>query len=113
MAEAGANGFLPKPFRESEVFQKLAELLGVNYVMADTSVDFDDEDILTSERYQQLSEEWRLQFESAVTIGDIVEVLGLVEEIKPLDPELAVALGRAASAVDFHILERLFTSDSI
>lgn len=113
MAEAGANGFLPKPFRESEVFQKLAELLGVTYVMVDTSADFDDEDILTPERYQQLSEEWRLQFESAVTIGDIVEVLGLVEEIKPLDPELAVALGRAASAVDFHILERLFTSDSI
>lgn len=113
MAEAGANGFLPKPFRESEVFHKLAELLGVKYVMVDTSADFDDEEILIPERYQQLSEEWRLQFESAVTICDIAEVLALVEEIKPLDPELAVALGRAAIAVDFHILERLFTSDSV
>lgn len=111
MAEAGANGFLPKPFRESEVFQKLAELLGVNYVMADTSVDFDDEDILTSERYQQLSEEWRLQFESAVITCDISEILSLIEEIKPLDQELAAALRRATKAFDFHLLERLFTSD--
>lgn len=110
MAAAGANGFLPKPFRESEVFQKLADLLGVKYVMADTRADFDDEEILIPERYRQLPEEWRLQFESAVTTCDISEILSLVEKIKPLDPELAAAIRRTARAVDFHMLERLFTS---
>jgi CheY-like chemotaxis protein len=96
----GCDDFLAKPYRETVMFEKLAEHLGARF-------EYDSEippgngggraGVLTAERLESLAVELRRPLHEALQIGDDEAALKLVAGIRSADPALAEALAESIS----------------
>ncbi|MEB3280713.1 MAG: response regulator [Lyngbya sp.] len=92
----GCDDFLRKPFLEPEIFDRIAEHLGVDYICEESSVTPVAPGVppvtLTSEDLAQLSVEWLTQFHQAIIEGRSQRMQSLIEQIHPQYPSLADTL---------------------
>ncbi|MFY9224968.1 MAG: ATP-binding protein, partial [Blastocatellia bacterium] len=88
MFSAGCNDFINKPFRESELFNKLAEHLGVAYIYEELKEKTSKKNISIKERLLKLPMEWLNNFQFVLAKGLIEEAKALINQKRNLDPEL-------------------------
>jgi signal transduction histidine kinase/ActR/RegA family two-component response regulator len=96
----GCDDFLAKPFRESAVFEKLAEHLGVRFEYEEESTGgggASGAGVLTAERLGALPPELRSPLREALEIGDDEAASKLLVQIRSEDAPLADTLGEALS----------------
>lgn len=86
MFSAGCNDFINKPFRESELFNKLTEHLGVAYIYEELKAS--KEKVLIKERLLKLPKEWLNNFQSMLAKGFVEDAKSLINQGRSLDPEL-------------------------
>ena len=98
----GCDDFVRKPFREQEMFELLAKHLGVRYVYEEVappviSKAFDhparrEDDARLVEGLAALPSKWVSDLQRAAILGDLRQMLQLLEQIRDQSPDLAEAL---------------------
>ena len=81
---AGCDDFVRKPFREEEVFAKMREHLGVDFVYADEEVLSEAAAELDSDALAEMPEIWRREMGDAASTADGETLTVLIEQI-PLE----------------------------
>ncbi|MEO0537244.1 MAG: PAS domain-containing protein [Cyanobacteria bacterium P01_A01_bin.123] len=92
---AGCNDFVHKPFRDTVIFDKLQEHLGVEYVYDDPVPSMSPRqpiDRLTAQRLVSLPLPWLTQLHEAASLADADWVSQLVAALDEADPEITTAL---------------------
>jgi PAS domain S-box-containing protein len=97
----GCNDFVRKPFREDEIFDKLAEHLGVRFVYEEqappaTAQLAEAQDVLTPAALAALPTGWVADLQQATVKADLNLILTLVDQIRGENPALADALADLA-----------------
>jgi PAS domain S-box-containing protein len=106
--EAGCDSFLAKPFREGDLFDLLARMLGVSYVYEDAAARAPvAAKPLTRERLRELPEDWRRRFRDALQLADMAEATRLVAEIEGHESRLASEIAARLRAYRMDELEEL------
>jgi CheY-like chemotaxis protein/anti-sigma regulatory factor (Ser/Thr protein kinase) len=92
----GCDDFVRKPFRESEIFNKMEKFLGVQYVCKEAESEesefFEMEEEINPEELAELPDHWIAKLREAATKGKSKEILDLTEQIKPERKELVEKL---------------------
>jgi signal transduction histidine kinase/CheY-like chemotaxis protein len=115
---AGCDDFIQKPFIDHNIFEMLAQHLGVKYIygvtespngLSKTSPHLDNirETTLTSQDLTGTSEAWRKQLYQASQEGDLYIVLQLIEEISSTETLLAQSLGKLTEQFKFDVIIEL------
>jgi signal transduction histidine kinase/DNA-binding NarL/FixJ family response regulator len=95
---AGCDAFLRKPFREADIFDVLTQYLGVRFTYAETEPTVtptpsssDDEAILPGVQalLPNLPPTWVADLQQAVTQLDGDQMLVIIEQLRPLSPQIA------------------------
>ncbi len=100
---AGGDDFLYKPFKESDIFNKMTQHLGVRFIYEDqaktafATLANSNSEILTPETMAILPQEWLLELEQALHNVDLDIMLQLTKRVRVYDASLASAL---ASCID-------------
>ncbi|MGF1478010.1 MAG: PAS domain S-box protein [Cyanophyceae cyanobacterium] len=90
---AGCDDFVRKPFREEELFAKMSEHLGVQYLYEEPSpVPTAEPSSGDWQAIEQMPTEWRSQLQQAATTADSEWLLQLIQQIPPEHQLLASAL---------------------
>ena len=109
--DCGADDFLPKPFRDNDLFEKIGQLLGITYVFdkgrSDTG-DPSDALILTPELISVLPEELVKSIREAVRGGYMTRLKVLIEAEADRHPELCNQLIKLVDNFDYDALSKLF-----
>ncbi len=103
---AGCDDFVPKPFREGALFEKMAEHLGVHYAYDEPAAPKGDAGPVTAERLARQPAEWRRALREALATGDIDAARALADEAEPDDAALARDLRALLAAFRLDELER-------
>ncbi len=105
---AGCDDFVRKPFREDEIFEKMAEHLDLDYIYEEISrADADDAKkgldqlSLTSADLAALPAEWVSDLHQAALHGHIQPVLDLIDQLGPENSQVAQALSTLAANFQF------------
>ncbi len=107
---AGCDDFLPKPFREGALFDKVAQFLDLRLIFEDRAPGGDDASpggALTAERLARVSGPARERLREAVRLGDDQQARNAIDSIRDEDPELAAALAEALGEFRFDTLLRI------
>ncbi|MEA5496232.1 response regulator [Limnoraphis robusta] len=92
----GCDDFLRKPFLERDIFDRIAQHLGVHYICQESTLACVDRGVcsltLTSEDLAQLPVEWLAQFHQAIIEGRSQLMQSLIKQIHSQYPSLADAL---------------------
>jgi CheY-like chemotaxis protein len=107
---AGCDDFLPKPFREGALFEKVAQLLDLRLIFEDRpspAGEASARGVLSAERLASVSGDARERLRDAVRLGDDQLAKGAIEAIRAEDPELAEALARTLDEFRFDTLLRI------
>jgi CheY-like chemotaxis protein/anti-sigma regulatory factor (Ser/Thr protein kinase) len=110
----GADDFIGKPFRESELFQKIHSHLGVEYHYAEDSTAAAQEEAFElspgslATWPQDLIEPMR----EAVITADLDELLTRIQEVEARDPRIAQGMRRLAEGFQYQKLLDLFSTGS-
>jgi signal transduction histidine kinase/DNA-binding response OmpR family regulator len=113
--QAGCDDLLRKPFREAEIFDALTRHLGVAFVyassetwLADDGADQSDKSFTSHAAFvaelETLPASWHAEFQHALVVGDMMGILGLIEQISPQHPALAAILSDLANVFDYRQL---------
>jgi signal transduction histidine kinase/CheY-like chemotaxis protein len=92
---AGCDDFVRKPFREEELFEKMAHYLGVQYLYETLVLPSQAEVIpvqMNSELLDVMPALWREQLYQAATCVDAEQIVQLIHQIPPEHASLTVAL---------------------
>ena len=107
----GADDFIPKPFREAELFEKIGRLLGVKYVYAEEAVSAAAKpevlEALTSESLEGLPGELVRQIRESTINADLDRMLELIQEAATYDARAAHGLRSMAERFDYEKLLEL------
>jgi len=91
--EMGCDGFVRKPFREAEVFEIMAQQLGIAFVYEEEELPDDVlSGALTPESLSTLSSEWVGQLHKAATQADMEVISELIDEITSNHSDVAKGL---------------------
>jgi len=108
----GADGFLPKPFRDEDLFEHLRTAAGVEYTFANDPSKTPPEEptpldagIVSTTLPSDLRERLRV----ATVNADLYQVLALLQEVAPHDTAVANELRRRAEAFDYQSLLEFLT----
>lgn len=103
----GVNDIVNKPYRESEIFDCMAQQLGVKFIY-DTpeQVQVSEKGSVNLEALQTLPATLIEQLRAAVTELDIEKCSELIEEIKQVDAPLAMQLFERVHQLDFETLSQ-------
>ncbi len=108
--EHGANDFVRKPFRESEIFEMLSKHLGVQFIYETKSENKKSD--MSDQKMQQaiagLSKELKNDFKTAVDRIDFDKSVSLLEKIQKKNKALAKALEKPIKGYQFDSLQKLF-----
>jgi PAS domain S-box-containing protein len=90
----GCDDFISKPFRESDIFEILSRILGVNYIYEDVTLvpPSQETNVLTTEALAALDTNWLKAFHQVTTEGDIQGMLVLIDELDNQHQSVANAL---------------------
>ena len=110
---AGCDSFVRKPFREQEIFDVMAERLGVKYLYEeepeeDVPVEADVE--LRPEQLAALPVDLRSELHKAVLRLDTARTMALIEQVKAQDASIAGVLNALAKKLDYRGLLNLLES---
>jgi CheY-like chemotaxis protein len=92
---AGCDDFVRKPFREEEIFEKMAHHLGVRYLYESLTPPPKPnvtQSQITPELLGEMSRSWREQLHQAATQVDAEQIIGLIQQIPPENANLTLAL---------------------
>ncbi|MEZ4527534.1 MAG: PAS domain S-box protein [Desulfobacterales bacterium] len=99
---AGCSDFIRKPFRESEVFEKIAFYLGIRYRYEQMPVQkISVRKELKSHDLEDLSSHWRAEMRHAAMTGDAAYLLELAQQIRTDHPAVAEYLIHLVQAWQF------------
>ena len=106
----GCDDFVRKPFRESEIVEKLAEHLGVRFVYDEGPAEAREEKPLDTQQLTVLGNmpaDWVARLHHAALQADADQALALIEEIRPQHGTLVEGLTNLVENYRFDILARL------
>jgi len=98
--QAGADEFISKPFRESELFDKIATLLPVEYIHAGPDCKTNKPATSVGKQVITMSPELRTSLEVAINEGDFDAVMELINQFPVENVEVARTLTRLAEQYD-------------
>ena len=113
----GMHGHIRKPFRESELFGTIGNILGIKYIYEeDTNFDqqkypTDDEAIIAD--IGKLSKKLLRQMQEAVEVADLDLLIELINRIDAKNSDLALHLMTLANNYDYDYLQRLLSKKAI
>ncbi|WP_459557384.1 PAS domain S-box protein [Lacunimicrobium album] len=112
----GADDFIGKPFRESELFEKIHLHLGIEFVYAEPPSPLALEE--TTELTQQSLANWPQDLiapmREAVITADLDQLLARIQEVEVRDPRIARGLRRLAESFQYQkLLDLLCTEASL
>jgi CheY-like chemotaxis protein len=112
--QSGCDDFVRKPFRETEIYDKLSYHLGVKYTIQNTSNgNGDNGDRLIPADLENMSPEWVERLHNAATKGQSQQSLKIIEEIYPTHPITANALTKLVHEFRFGKLVALCGSKEL
>ena len=110
---AGVDGFIGKPFRESELFHVLGTALGIEYAYAEAATGDEDGAKATAtpipEAMAALPPELAATLRRAVETADLDAMLAAIDRISARDQPLARILGDMARRYEYEALLRALT----
>jgi PAS domain S-box-containing protein len=108
----GADDFISKPFRESELFRKIREQTGVEYKYAEEPplVQPQETAPLTPQSLTGLPRDLIGALHDAVVTADLDQMLAKIEKIEKHDPAVARALRRLAEDFEYECLLQLLAA---
>lgn len=111
--EAGANGYIRKPFKPPELFGKLAGLLKLEFITADENVSAGQvkRGVLTRESMICLPSGLIANMSQAVALGKMTKLRELIAEAETIDTTLAAQLQALADSYDYDRLAELFKQE--
>jgi PAS domain S-box-containing protein len=112
----GADDFISKPFRETELFQKIHTHVGVEYVYAEQPSVVSPEDgvELTRESLAGLPRDLIEPMREAVITADLDLLLSRIQNVEARDPRMAQGLRRLAEGFQYQeLLDLLSTGASM
>jgi len=111
LIEIGADDFLSKPFRESELFQKIHTHAGVEYAYAEQPIAEPQEESpeLTSKSLADWPQEVIDPMRDAVITADLDRLLTMIEAVELRDPRVAHGLRQLAEGFQYQKLLDLFS----
>jgi len=117
IGELEIHGFIRKPFRESELFGKIGNILGINYSFEDDT-SFPDEkmqitDVEIIEHIAQLPIDLVEQIKNAAIVADVDLLIQLIRRIDPKNSDLAQHLLDLANNYDYEYLQRILNKKEI
>jgi PAS domain S-box-containing protein len=107
---AGCDDFIRKPFREAEIYDKLAKHLGVRFVcegVVEGEEEVVAEDVLTPAALAVLPADWLAELYQAAAQADVDLAFDLIERIREQDGSLADALAGLVAKFRFDIIVTL------
>jgi CheY-like chemotaxis protein len=107
----GMQGFIRKPFRENELFNKIGKILGVNYIHEDETHPLQskytlDEKALASE-VAKLPNSLLLKMQNALSVADMDLLIALISTLTATNSDLAHQLLNLAENYEYGQLEQL------
>ena len=108
----GADDFIGKPFRETELFQKIHAHVGVEYVFAEDSkaVAQDEAAELTPLSLAGWRQDLIDPMREAVITADLDQLLAKIQEVESRDPRIAQGLRRLAEGFQYEKLLELLST---
>ncbi|MGL6283731.1 MAG: response regulator, partial [Microcoleaceae cyanobacterium] len=100
---AGCDDFMRKPFKEEAIFNMLHKYLGVTYIYEEITVSQIDQvsEVLTSEDFVIMPQEWLERFMQANLESDDHIVLMIMEEIPATETKLIKGLNKLVYKYEF------------
>jgi CheY-like chemotaxis protein len=109
--EAGCDDYMPKPYREEMLFEKIAEQLGVKYCYREDisfSSDSDTENfVLTRESFQVMPQDWIKKLNQGALESDEDVITDLIAQIPETNQNLAETLTQLVENYRFDLLFNL------
>ena len=104
--QIGCDDFLCKPYREAEIFNKIAHYLGVEYQFESEKEVSSDEQIkrLKSDDFTGLSKEWIFAMKVALIGLDQDKIIALIEQLEPDNSALSQQLKRLSYNYQYDII---------
>ncbi|MEI6694764.1 MAG: PAS domain S-box protein [Bacteroidota bacterium] len=110
----GLQGYIRKPFREAELFNTLAGILGIQYIYEDEKPSMLKKYSLNETGIKQdvakLSSDLRSQMLDAIVLADIELLIDHIKSIQKEHPELADYLITLANNYDYNYLQQLLNN---
>jgi len=104
----GCDDFVRKPFRKNEIFDLLTKHLDVGFIYREETESATKPDaaeaLLPATRVAEISikyPEWEDAIRQACLQADIYRILGLIDQIRDLAPDLATGLGSLAEKYEY------------
>ncbi len=107
----GADDFIGKPFREADLFQKIHDHVGIEYVYAeDPPIDRPEETVsLTPDSLVGCSPQLLESLRDAVITADLDQLLERIRELEPFEPNAARGLRVLAEEFQYEKLLELLS----
>jgi DNA-binding response OmpR family regulator len=115
LMEIGADDFVGKPFRETELFQKIHAHVGVEYLYAEDSTAAAQEEAfeLTPGSLATWPQDLIDPMREAVITADLDELLTRIQEVEARDPRIAQGMRRLAEGFQYQKLLDLFSTGGV
>ncbi len=115
LMKIGADDFISKPFREVELFQKIHNHMGVQYVYDEQPTGVVQEQVteLTPESLATWPQDLIDPMREAVIRADLDQLLAKIQEVETRDPHIAAGLRRLAEGFQYQKLLDLFSAGSL
>src|SRR4051794_28133633 len=115
LMEVGADDFIGKPFRETELFQKIHAHVGVEYVYAEGHAAAAPEEAveLTPDSLAAWPRDLIGPMREAVVTADLDQLLAKIQEVEARDPRTARALRCLAEGFQYQKLLDLFSTGDL
>jgi CheY-like chemotaxis protein len=116
MTAAGANGYIRKPFRESELFDALALCLSVKYVYADEAASSLPQPsaaaaTLSAEALCRLPKDLVQGIRDTASGANLKPLLAFISQLEGHDAQAAEGLRELANHFDYEAILRLLSGD--
>ncbi len=109
----GADDFISKPFREVELFKKIQQQLGVEYVYAEDVPGLEEGAELTKESLAGWPAEVIGSLRESVVTADLDQLLAKIGEVEARDPVVAAGLRRLAEGFQYQKLLDLLSDGAV
>jgi CheY-like chemotaxis protein len=116
MLKIGCDAYIRKPFRESTLFEMVAQYLNIRYVYAEKDTRHErtiHKPALGASALANLSDDMRMRFTQAITTLDIESLRTLIMRIRIDNAVLADALEELVNSYQFETLSTLFAGEEV
>lgn len=117
IGDLGIHGYIRKPFRESELFGTIGNILGISYIFEDESTSAEENyqinDAEIVDRIAQLPADLVAQMQNAAIVADIDLLVDLIRQIDLDHFDLARHLMTLANNYDYGYLQQILNKKEI